>query len=149
MIRIFVLPAVLCLSLGSCKPAPQPINYGADTCHFCRMTVVDRQHAAQLVTKKGKHFTFDATECLLNFTADNPELAIEFLLVSDYPNPGVLIPAQEATYLVSENLPSPMGANLNAFARWEDARETKATHGGHLYDWTEIRQVGKASGPWK
>lgn len=40
--------------LWSCSIAPEPINYGQDGCHFCKMTIVDKVHAAEIVTTKGK-----------------------------------------------------------------------------------------------
>ena len=56
---------LIILILVGCKVDPNPIEYGADACHFCSMTIVDRQHAAEFVTKKGKAFKFDATECMM------------------------------------------------------------------------------------
>ena len=31
------------------------------------MTIVDKLHAAEIVTKKGKVYKFDATECMINY----------------------------------------------------------------------------------
>jgi copper chaperone NosL len=31
------------------------------------MTIVDKVHAAEIVTKKGKVCKFDATECMINY----------------------------------------------------------------------------------
>ena len=45
---------VLLLIFTSCNVGPQAINYGSDGCHFCKMTIVDKVHAAEIVTKKGK-----------------------------------------------------------------------------------------------
>ena len=50
----------------SCNISPKAINYGADGCHYCKMTIVETTHAAQIVTKKGKPYKYDAIECLLN-----------------------------------------------------------------------------------
>ncbi len=52
--------------LSSCQPRPEPIHYGQDACDFCRMTIVDKQHAAQMVTEKGRVYKYDAIECMLN-----------------------------------------------------------------------------------
>lgn len=32
------------------------------------MTIVDKQHAAQVVTKKGKAYSFDAIECMVHYS---------------------------------------------------------------------------------
>ncbi|MCB0620489.1 MAG: hypothetical protein KDC41_17650, partial [Saprospiraceae bacterium] len=59
------LAGVLCIFLFlACRPAPQPIEYGSDLCDYCKMTIVDRQHAAEAVTGKGRAYRFDAIECL-------------------------------------------------------------------------------------
>lgn len=52
--------------LSACTPKAQSITYGADMCHFCKMNIVDVQHASEIVTKKGKVFKYDAIECMLN-----------------------------------------------------------------------------------
>ena len=48
------LMAVLMLLFFSCNVSPKPIEYGSDGCHYCKMTIVDKVHAAEMVTKKGK-----------------------------------------------------------------------------------------------
>ena len=44
--------------LLACSVEPKPINYGRDACHFCKMTIVDNQHAAEIITLKGKAFKY-------------------------------------------------------------------------------------------
>ncbi len=122
-----------------CKPEVKPIEYGKDVCHFCNMTIVDKAHAAQYVTKKGKNYKFDAIECMIRqiLQEDNMD-ALAIILVADYAHPGVLVPADEAVYLISEGIRSPMGANLSAFSSKEEAEKALQTHGGQLYNWSEI-----------
>src|SRR5210317_584281 len=88
---------ILCFFF-SCSVAPEPINYGQDACHFCKMTIVDQQHSAQYVTKKGKQFKFDAIECMVNDIGKKGNDHLGILLIADYPQPGNMIPAQKATY---------------------------------------------------
>jgi len=47
------------------------------------------------------------------------------LLVANYNQPGEMISAENSAYLISENLPSPMGANLTAFASTAEAKEAQ------------------------
>ena len=124
--------------LTACNVSPQPITYGSDGCHFCSMTVVDRQHAAQIVTTKGKAFTFDAVECMVNHLKDIDSAAVALFLVNDYDRPGELIDATNATYLISKEIPSPMGEFLTAFEEKEKAVKVKSQHGGELYTWSEL-----------
>ncbi len=137
IVTLFLLLAML----YSCTVEPQPINYGQDNCHFCNMTVVDKSHASEYVTKKGKSYPFDAIECLvmdINKSENEKELA--YILVADYAHPGQLVDAKVATYLVSEAIKSPMGANLSAFESKEDAINTQKEKGGTLYTWDQIKQ---------
>ncbi|QBA63218.1 nitrous oxide reductase accessory protein NosL [Muriicola soli] len=134
---LIVLSLVL---LISCKPGPDPIQYGFDGCHYCSMTIVDKQHASEFVTQKGKVYKFDASECMINFTKDFDSSVIALYLVNDYNNPGVLVDATRATYLISENIPSPMGAYLTAFNSKEEANIARDINQGILLSWDELGQ---------
>jgi len=122
----------------SCNVGPEPINYGSDGCHFCKMTIVDKMHAAEIVTNKGKVYKFDATECMVNFLDDFDTSEIKLYLSNDYTKPKALIDATQATFLISENIPSPMGAFLSAFKDKADAEKTQTEKGGTLYTWNEL-----------
>tara|TARA_R110002074_G_scaffold267932_2_gene440114 strand:+ start:3750 stop:4184 length:435 start_codon:yes stop_codon:yes gene_type:complete len=126
------------LILIGCNTSPKAINYGDDGCHFCKMTIVDKVHAAEVVTKKGKVYTFDATECMVNFIKDFEKSSIHLYLSNNYTQPESLIDATEATFLITENIPSPMGAYLTAFKYKKDAIKTQADKGGSLYSWNEL-----------
>ncbi len=138
MKKQFVLLFLPVLFLLACNISPQPINYGEDACHYCTMTIVDHQHAAQIVTDKGKAYKFDAIECMLNYLRENEDINPELYLVNDFMNPGQLIDATKATYLISKNISSPMGAYLSAFQTKEAADKTKMKYEGKLYTWEEI-----------
>src|SRR5690606_496120 len=129
------IPILVLVTLLGCTPKPQAIDYGKEGCHFCSMTIVDAQHASEIVTKKGKVFKFDAVECMVNFrkTMDPTEVAL--YLTNHYTVPVELIDATTASFLISENIPSPMGAFLTAFKTQELAQEQHARSGGELYDW--------------
>ncbi len=136
----FVSFTLILASFTSCKVEPKEIKYGEDHCHFCDMTVVDKTHAAEYVTKKGKAYMFDAIECMVrDLDRNSDETNMAFLLVSDYENPGVLVAAQDATYLISVKIKSPMGANLTAFGSQEVAKTTQVDLGGKLYNWEELK----------
>ena len=124
--------------LSSCNKGPQSIEYGNDGCHYCKMTIVDKTHAAEVVTKKGKVYKFDATECMINFMKDFETSEIELYLSNNYTEPEALIDATKATFLISENIPSPMGAFLSAFENKAEAEKFQAEKGGDLYTWEEL-----------
>ena len=139
--RIIIGLSILTLLLvSSCKVEPEQINYGKDTCHYCSMTIVDHQYASELVTAKGKVYKYDAIECLINDLKRRDSTEVGLLLVNDYGNPGELFSATSATFLISEGVPSPMGAFLSAFASKTTAEEVKSDKGGELYSWQEVQK---------
>lgn len=133
----FVLGMIL---MVSCEVKPQEIVYGQDACHFCRMTIVDRQHAAQLVTIKGKAFKYDAIECMLNHLNkwDQPE--VKYYLVTDYTTPGQLVDATLSHYLISEAIPSPMGEFLTAFENREEREKIDKESNAKSLNWNELKR---------
>lgn len=131
---------VLVVGFGTCNNGPQPISYGEDACAFCRMTIVDKQHAAQIVTEKGRNYKYDAIECMVNDLKDWNHPATDQLLVTDYANPGKLTNAKSAQYLISKNIPSPMGAFLSAFESPNELNKVQEQSGGETFNWEELNQ---------
>ena len=129
---------LLLLLIFSCNISPRPIEYGSDGCNFCKMTIVDKVHAAEIVTKKGKVYKFDATECMVNFMEEFDTSQIELYLSNNYLKPETLIDATKATFLISNNIPSPMGAFLSAFKNKAEAEKIQAEKSGDLYTWKQL-----------
>jgi len=140
MKNILLFSVFTLLIVSSCAIEQEEINYGKDGCHFCKMTIVDNQHAAELVTAKGKVTKYDAIECLINDLKKRDSTEVGLLLVNDYSNPGELISAESATYLISEGVPSPMGAFLSGFSSKEDAELLQSDKGGAIYDWQAVKK---------
>ena len=129
---------ILFVLLIGCNSSPQPINYGTDTCSYCIMTIVDKIHAAEILTHKGKVYKFDATECMINFSNDFEKSKIKLYLSNDYMTPEKLIDARKATFLISKEIPSPMGAFLSAFEDKIQAKKLQTQKGGELYTWEKL-----------
>lgn len=138
-LHLFIGTIILLFTL-SCKVEPEAIEYGKDQCSFCKMNIVDKTHSAQLVTAKGKQFKFDAIECMVNYTDQNTEEKIALLLVADYANPGQMTDAENATYLITPAIKSPMGANLSGFSAKNIADELQQKHSGEIYTWLTLKQ---------
>lgn len=137
---LLVLTSVMVLALYSCSVEPVKIDYGNVHCMHCDMTVVDRNHAAEYVTKKGRAYVFDAIECMVRTIKDkNNENELAFILVADYANPGNLVDVKSATFMINEKIKSPMGANLSAFSTLELAQKIQSEHGGELMNWDELK----------
>jgi copper chaperone NosL len=137
-LKPFVGIFILLLTV-SCKVEPDAIIYGKDQCSFCVMNIVDKTHAAQYVTKKGKQFKFDAIECLVNDLSEKNEEDLAIVLVADYGKPGEMITAKTATFLISQEIKSPMGANLSAISTPEKGIELQQKHTGEIYTWESLK----------
>lgn len=98
----------------SCQISPREINYGKDQCSACKMIISDSRFGAELVTKKGKIYKFDAIECMMPEVLENGKDQYAFMLVTPFEKPGELIDASEVEFLISPDVPSPMGRYLSA-----------------------------------
>ena len=137
--RLYILFALLLCTFVSCSVAPQKIDYGKDACHSCKMAIVDKTHASEIVTKKGKAFKYDAIECMVRNLSAFEEQSVALHLVANYLEAGVLLDATQATYIISDNIRSPMGANLSALETRSAAEQLQKEQGGDLFSWDELR----------
>ncbi|MFO7589131.1 MAG: hypothetical protein R6X22_13870 [Gemmatimonadota bacterium] len=106
------------LSAG-CGPAgPVPIVVGEDVCDHCVMAIEEPRFAAELVTERGRIYRFDAIECLAGYVleraGEDPLVADAGLWVTDVRAPGAWLRVEEARFLRSPEIPSPMGMHLAA-----------------------------------
>jgi copper chaperone NosL len=106
------------------------------------MTIEDTRFGAEIVTKKGKILKFDAAECMINHLNKGKisESDVDKFYVIDFSRPSTLVDAVNSTFLISEKLPSPMGANLSCYLSKNSAENQKSSSGGDLYNWTDIKQ---------
>ena len=126
------------LAIG-CGGDPRPITYDADGCSYCRMQISDPRFGAELVTKKGKVYTFDSIECLIDFHRQaNLADDVRSVWVSDYRHPGTLIPAATATYVSLGAGHSPMGRGLLAVASESDAQLVETASHRVIQRWTDL-----------
>lgn len=142
---LFVILFILFIG---CSTEPEPINFGTDQCSLCKMNISDHKYGAEIVTKKGKIFKYDAAECMFNALSLGNVLyedAAGFYVV-DASAPKQLIEGTTASYLISDKLPSPMGAFLSAYKNKSDAEKNQNQYGGELKTWSDLLvkfKVGK------
>jgi copper chaperone NosL len=143
----FVLP-LLVFSLAllqGCSVKPEPLVYGKDMCHACKMTLVDAKYGAEILTKKGKIYKFDDVNCLVNFyTSDYEERSnIQQVLVIDFATQEKLIDVNTAHFVRSESIRSPMGSGVAAFSTTEGLNSYNNQWSGELLTWDEVVQKVK------
>ncbi|MCC6865224.1 MAG: nitrous oxide reductase accessory protein NosL [Ignavibacteria bacterium] len=131
----------------ACSTTPDPINFGTDQCSHCKMNISEQRFGAEIVTKKGKIYKYDAAECMFNALSlgDIAYSDAAGFYVIDSANPKQLTNALEASYLISEKFPSPMGANLSAYSNKNDAAVSQTQYGGELKNWDDLLTKFKVS----
>ena len=128
--------------LKACQPKAEPIAYGQDNCHHCKMTISNHRYGSETVTKTGKVFKFDSVECMAAFLREGDnEAKTELVLVTSFLQPDQLTDAQQAFFLQSAQMPSPMGMFITAFDNQANAEGFAKEKGGRLLSWKEIRHV--------
>ena len=131
---------LLILLFVSCSADPQPLQYGKDACHTCKMTLVDKKFGAELVTKKGKVYKFDDVNCMINFYNSGYEEFgnIAHRLVIDFANPEKLIDAQHAFFAKTDQIRTPMASGVAAFGSEDDYKKFNKKWKGTALSWGEL-----------
>jgi len=139
------LIAALLIVLAGCEPKPQPIQFGSDQGDYCRMMITEPQFASQILNNQGRAFKFDSIECMAAYalTADNPE-NFHSHWVPNFVNPEEWVRAEDAYFLHSETLRSPMGLYLSAYADRESAEEFRQEYRGEIMGWNDVKELVRA-----
>lgn len=133
--------AALAIAVSACgggAPEPVPIVLDEDACSHCRMAISQREYAAELVTPQGRVERFDDIGCLAAWLREHGRPAGAALFAVDYAS-GEWLAAEDATYVVSPRLPTPMRSGLAAFGDPAAARAATAELGGETAGWESVR----------
>jgi copper chaperone NosL len=132
------------LALLACEIGPEPVHTDSDECAHCSMLITDRRFAAQLLNAKGRSYKFDSIECLRGFVQAGvvPEADVHSTWVTDSRSAGEWVRSDEAVFLQSPGVHSPMGAGLVAFAGAAAAASAQAELDGELLTWAELLAKG-------
>lgn len=132
----------LALLLAACgEPGPVPIAWGERECDYCHMTAVQPEYAAELVLRTGKVFIFDDPGCLAAFVREGmaDPAAVHSMWVNDFLAPdGPPLRVEEATFLRSDSLRTPMNHGVAALRPGPGADNLRTALGGSLVTWGEV-----------
>lgn len=135
----------LCWFGTGCEVAPEPIAFGKDACHHCKMLIMDPKFGAELVTEKGRVYKFDDVNCMLQFR-NGGEIGgnvIKFEMVVAIDGQQGLIDVASAHFLCSDDLKTPMGSKTAAFAKEETMHQFLHTATGQPLTWEEVQSFWK------
>lgn len=138
-LTLFLLGTIF---LAGCKRQFEPITYGREACTHCKMTIMDKRFAAEIITSKGKAIKFDDFGCLLSWLkSEKFKDPGAMIFVADFDHPGGdFLNARNAIFTRDETFKSPMNGNLAASASEIEAnRLTKDMH-GQLLTWLELNK---------
>lgn len=132
----------LTLSLISCSTKPQPIRIGKDNCEFCKMTISDNRFGAEIVTKKSKIYKFDDAHCILAFLQSKKIMQKEIgaIYFTNFTNPHELINVEQAHFLQSPSLKSPMNGNIAAFSHEDSLNNMLPKFYGNKISWEDMQK---------
>jgi len=123
----------------SCSQDPKPVHLHQDEGEYCKMRISDLRFDAQIVTSKGKAFKFDAIECAANYWVKNrKEFKGAKIWVSDFQEPKKFLSHDEAVFIKSREIQSPMGESLLALPSAKEADEHLIKYDGKKITWEAI-----------
>lgn len=132
--------ASIALLFNSCSSMPEPFSYGIDDCYSCKMGIIDKKYGGEIITKKRKAYKFDDVICMVRFLKSGAikEEEIKQTLVIDFERENNFVNVDNASFLISNELKTPMSSNMGAFATEEAAKKFKTGKEGQLLKWAEV-----------
>ncbi len=138
-----VLFLIMCVSaFASC--AQQKLEPVAivpeDMCSFCRMAISEKRYAAELLDSEGEVFKFDEIGCMVNFIERNQfddKTTVRFVMDFDE---RTWIKAEDAYYVASPEITTPMNGNVIAFTTELKAQQAAERFHGRIQRFEEVFQ---------
>ena len=103
---------------------------------------MEPRFGAEIITKKGKIFKFDDAHCVANYISNKKidQNNIKQTLFIDYSTESSFVKGEEAWFVVSPKLKSPMNSNAAAFPSRDAADKKAAKVSGAVKNWKSLAQ---------
>jgi copper chaperone NosL len=111
------------------------IRYGEESCAYCRMIINEAPFAAAFENEAGEMKKYDDIGCMALAQADEKTKRV---WVSDYVNPGKWLNAEDAFYVYSKDLKTPMGDGILAVDSESTAQTEAKNRSGRLLRFNEL-----------
>ncbi|MDR0793324.1 MAG: nitrous oxide reductase accessory protein NosL [Chitinophagaceae bacterium] len=128
--------------ISGCQSGPEAIVIGKDVCAYCKMTVSDVRFGGEIVTSKGKCYKFDDAKCLLNFMKEsgNTNLSVKNIYFVNFVPEHTLIKKEEAFFIKTDSLKTPMGGNIAVFSSKEKMDEVRKEFDAKELTWDKLNK---------
>ncbi|HLE25758.1 MAG TPA: nitrous oxide reductase accessory protein NosL [Thermodesulfobacteriota bacterium] len=138
-IKIAIFSFLLIIGCQS-ENTPVSINKGTDMCEYCRMMIDDFHYSAEIVTK-GKVHKFDDIGCMMAYAQSN-DLSLDkaHFWVMDFDS-ATWIKGDEAYYVLSPGIHTPMGYGIIAFKDQIKAKETEDKSKGEVKEFKSLFNI--------
>jgi copper chaperone NosL len=133
-----LLALVAALVATACAPKPEAVHWGVEECTQCQMAIADERYAGQVVDRRGKAHKFDSIECMTAFLSSGRLAGDDIHSIWVAEGRDGWVPAQDAHFVHSEQIRSPMGGGLTAHTTAAAARALHEIVGGEILDWAAV-----------
>ena len=90
-------------------------------CAFCKMAISERQYAAQMISEDEAVMKFDDIGCMLKYQKANSGGARPAAVYVAHSRTKAWLNAEDAVFVRSETVKTPMGSGIIAFASTDEA----------------------------
>ena len=129
--RLATLCLLLLIGCGSNQVEPVALA-PEDMCDYCRMIISEKRYAAEFIDSEGQAFKFDDISCMANFInskGSTTKVVARFVMDFDSRQ---WIKADDAYYVRSPELTTPMNGGMIAFKDKSKAEQAAAKYRGQL-----------------
>lgn len=133
--------------LGGCanktvEIVPPEIVYGQEVCSRCGMSIDDVRFASATLLADGTYLKFDDAGEMVLYHLVHDETEVLAWFVHDY-NTSEWLRGEEAYFVLANNLITPMGTGVVAFATAQDAEQFAAANSSSVYNLKDLMNLLK------
>lgn len=140
---LLLLVTTACTGATNAEPTPPAIHYGEDVCEPCNMIVSEERYASGYITSDGQQHIFDDIGDMFQAQIANNHQVTAFF-VHNY-NDNRWIRAEQATFVQSQGVRTPMASGIVAFESPDQAKTFATEMKGHTMNFGEVLAYYKAN----